>query len=250
MNEMSLWKRMGGWLRRSQAPKGDTETVRLDAEGLLISPTPNGENEPDSSSILPRAGKKENQLAAMEEGFNRLINVLDAINDNVVQHRQQGTGFKESLGELSATVQRIPEALEKQEKLATELNEQLRNQANRQQQLAEMIGTLPELTQAQVDRLGEINEQLKSSTEADANIAESFKRFDQSTQGMLQNTAEQTTTLKEMTTTAQQSSELLTQMLTKQSRRFTILIIVIVVGALGLAAALIYLLSKANPGGS
>ena len=35
MTKISVWKRVGGWLRRSQETPSQAEVVRLDADGML-----------------------------------------------------------------------------------------------------------------------------------------------------------------------------------------------------------------------
>ena len=81
MADISVWKRVGGWLRRSQSAPGGSEATPLDAEGLLISPSLEEVHapEPERTAALVRPSKKEDQLTAMEEGFGRLVDVLEAI---------------------------------------------------------------------------------------------------------------------------------------------------------------------------
>ena len=248
MAKMSLWKRVGGWLRRSQSSAGDGEVAPLDAEGLMISPpledAPEGEPvpAPERSPLPARLTKKENQVAAMEERFGRLVDVLESINENVSQHRRHSEEFKGHLADLSDTVRAVPDAVARQEEAAKQLNEELRSQALRQQQLVEMLQNLPELNEAQVEKLEDIRRQLSVAAEGDAQLTQSLLRFDEAADGMLQNSNNQTSAVQEMAAAAQNNAQQLQTMLARQSRRLMLLVIILLLIVAGAAGMVIWLL--------
>lgn len=240
MSDMSLWKRVGGWLRRSQSSTGGSDAAQLDAEGLMMSPTLEEAVEPERNSVLVRPGAKQGQLAAMEEGFSRLVEVLDAINENVTQHRRHSEEFKGYLADLSDTIRAIPDAAARQEEAAKQLNEELRSQAMRQQQLLEMMQTLPDLSESQVEKLEDIRRQLGSAAEQDARLAQSLIQFDQASQAMLQNTDSQTNAVKEMAATAQTNAQQLHSLLSRQGRRMMLVVIILLLIILAMGGLIIW----------
>ena len=244
MTDISLWKRVGGWLRRSQSSPEGSEVTPLDAEGMLISPSLEEVRAPESerTSALVRPSKKEDQLTAMEEGFGRLVDVLEAINDNVSENRRHSEEFKGYLAELSDSVRAMPDSAARQEEAAKQLNEELRSQAVRQQQLVEMMQNLPDLNEAQVEKLEDIRQQLSAAAEGDARLAESLHRFDEAAQGMLQNSDSQTSAVKDMASGAQKNAQQLQIVLAKQNRRLMWLVMLLLIIVLGAVAGLVWLL--------
>ncbi|MBN2376798.1 MAG: hypothetical protein JXD22_10370 [Sedimentisphaerales bacterium] len=231
MEKIPLWKRVGSWLGRSQEPMGEGQMVNLDAEGLLVDAEVK-EKESSGPNLMVR-GKKDQQLAALEDGFGRLVEVLESINDNVTQQREQAT-------ELKSNMERIGEALlshsenSQDKKAISELTSELRSQAVRQQKVAEVVGSLPELTQAQMNKLSEIARQLEASGETEVQMVESFNRFDNSVQGMVNNSNTQTATLREMSVKTEGSQARLQEVVAKQNR--LLLWAILILSVLSLAA--------------
>ena len=213
--------------------------VNLDAEGLLVDAEGTEKESSGPNLALRPGGKKDQQLAALEEGFGRLVEVLESINDNVTQQREQAT-------ELKTNMERIGEVLVSQsedgqgQKAIVELTDELRSQAVRQQKVAETVQSLPELTQAQMNKLSEIARQLEASGETEVQMVESFNRFDNSVQGMVNNSNTQTAALREMGMKTEQSQERLQEIVAKQNRRLLWAIVVLAVLSLAAVGAAIF----------
>jgi len=246
MEKISIWKRMGGWFRRSRIPGGKSEVVHLDAESALASAGADQGKANDSSSLYVHTNKKEKQLVAMEEGFNRLVQVLESIDDNVSQQREQGSQVNERLAALAELSRLLPESVESQSKMVQGLREEIQNQGLRHQQLADTVKTLPELTQSQVDKLGEINRHMESSIETEAQMLESFNRFDHSVQGMANHTKAQAMSLANIGEMMERNEQRLQEMVRRQNRRFSWLVGIIMVGSLAAIAAVVMLVLYIN----
>jgi hypothetical protein len=100
MSKESIWKRMGGWFRRSQQSDSPEDVIHHDAEGILVAPDL-GKNERTIGSLLtPRKAKEQLRASAMEQGFSQLIGVLESLNDNVVNQQQYIARVQENLKDL------------------------------------------------------------------------------------------------------------------------------------------------------
>lgn len=225
MEKASIWKRVGSWLRRNPEPVGTGPMERVDAEGVLVEGQEEeraseadgavlGENEGNS---LTTRSRRDPQLAALEDGFGRLVDVLEAINENVVGQREETGQLQEKMGQLLA---KLPDAKE-QQAAWQELSGELRSQGQRQHRMAEQVSRLPEMTQQQVGKLGEIAEQLETAGQTQGRMLESFRRFDNSMEGVTNAAGVQTATLREMQTTAQRGQDQLADLLHRQNRRLT-----------------------------
>lgn len=236
MEKVSLWKRVGGWLHGSHESVDSAKVVRLDAEGLLVEPLAEAEKD-NNSALAARSGRKDQQLTAMEDGFGRLVEVLESINDNVVRQREQGGRLGDRLDVLARIV---PETLQSQQALMHELDEHIRGQSLGNQQLSEGVMALGELGRSQATRLGEISHQLAASGETDIKLVESFNRMDGSIKGMSDNAGAQSVSLTNIARLLEQNDARLERILSRQTRRFTWLVTTALV--VGLAAAVMAVL--------
>jgi len=247
MEKQSIWKRMGDWLRRSNTSRDSLEVVHHDAEGLVV-PPPESANDDSSAALSPRHPKKELQLAALEESFNRLVDVLESLNQNVSQQTLHNKDLVEHLAQTGQTMQALPEHVETQGRSIQKLAQEIKDHTVRNQQVVEIVKTLPDLNRQQVDRLGDINRQMETSVENESRMVESFTHFDSAVQGMLSNTKAQTLSLANMGEMLEKNEQQVQNLIKHQSRRFTWLLVIIVVvflAALGTLTAL--MLMSQNP---
>ena len=240
MEKASIWKRVGSWLRRNPEPMGTGPMERVDAEGILVEGQ-EGERAseaggailgPNEGNSLTARARRDPQLAALEDGFGRLVDVLEAINENVVGQREETGQLREQLGQLLA---KVPDGKE-QQAVWQELSSELRSQGQRQHRMAEQVSRLPELTQEQVGKLGEITEQLETAGQTQGRMLESFRRFDSSMEGVANAAGVQTATLREMQTAAVRGQDQVADLLRRQNRRLTWYFVGVVVLALAVLA--------------
>ena len=243
MVKNSLWKRTVEWFRGPQQPVGKANIVNLNAEGLLIEPENSAQDEQDSA-LAPRLGRKDQQLVTMEDGFGRLVDVLESINDNVVRQGEQNVKMNSRLEELARS---LPELAREQKGIILNISKQLHNQTLTNSQLAELLKDMPDLQQGQVNRLGEIKEQVEISAETAVRMAESFNRFDGSLQGVANQSKAQTVSLANIGNLLEQKELNLQKTLAKQNRRFAWLVGLAVLIILAAIAVLILLIFNDLP---
>jgi|GEM_PF-1046247 len=249
MSKVSVWKRVGGWLRRSHEPLREGTVEHVDAEGMLVDPDRDEENG-QATALANRPIRKDRQMQAMEEGFGRLVDVLESINDNVVLQRQQNTEMKEQLQVLTESMRALPAG--EDDGPIKELTEELRGHAVRQQEVADVVSRLPDLTQMQVERLAEITRQLETSADADMRMAEGFSKLDAAVQDVSGYSSEQADALRQLGSASQDSNRRLMDMLSRQSRRMmwvVVVTVVVCVVAIGAAVAALVLTGAFGGGG-
>lgn len=236
MSKPSIWKRFGDWLSRRPGPEVDVAQANLDDDGLLVEPSLD-ETETNANSVAPgnalTRNSKKNQLAAMEENFNRLVDVLESINDSVKQQREVSEELRETFGSLSGAMKNMPETLETQKNLTREVSEHMRNQVVHYQRVTEVLSNLPDINQDQLDKLDDITQQLQNSAQADTRIADSLKQVDNNIDQMTQTSQQQLVSMQQMNEMLAQSQKKTQEMLAKQNRRFgwALVIVVLVVVA-------------------
>lgn len=230
MGKIPLWQRVGGWLRRSHdKTHPHPDTMDLDSEGMLID-GPADQLHPANNALAPN--HKDRQMAAMEEGFSRLVTVLESINDNAVQQRRQGA-------EIRDLALSLPKALENQQQMVKELTEHMGRQSVWNQQLADAVGALPELTQQQLEKLGEITTELQASGQTGRQMTESFGSLDQSMTRISQDNQSQAASLTEVTQLLAQNDRRLDALLGQQKKRTRWLLAAVLILGIAALAALI-----------
>lgn len=242
MTKISLWKRVGGWLRRSPEPirQGQGKVIRVDADGMLVDPESSKKTE--ESTALSKSPKNDKQLTSLEEGFGRLVDVLESLNDNVVQQRRQSAEMTRHMEELNLSLRALPESSENQAAMK-DLTEEMRNQSLRQQQLTESIKPLPDLSQTQIEKLSDIARQLEAAGETDIQLVESFHRTQQYMQGMETHATAQTSALRDLGAASAHHNQQLQEMLTRQNRKliwcFAVLTTLLVVAIAAISVLLL-----------
>jgi len=221
MQHTSIWKRVGGWLRRSHKPQGGSQVVNLDAEGLLINSQDHDESDSDTSSALFTRQSKKDQLAAVEDGFNRLVDVLESINDNVSQQRKENSQLNDKLAGAVDSLQVLPDSFDNQKEVFKNITQEIKNQTFSQQQLAELLSSLPDNTQTQTEKLEEITRNLQNSHETQLQQVEVFNRFDGSVKNISQSSQAQASSVANIGQMLQQSQQQLQDTFQHQNRRFT-----------------------------
>ncbi len=213
MSKESIWKRFGGWISRSHQPAEGTDVMRLDAEGRLVGDDTAGLAETEAPLTARQATQQ--QLEAIEEGFNKLVDVLGNVNESVAGQRQQSLTLQESLRDLPDIMRHFPHAVKAQGEIVEKLTEELRDQNVQYEQLREAIKVLPTWTEHQVEKLTEINEQLAATGQTESQ--------------MLENLQAQSHSVANMGTHLQKHNEQVQEALTRQQRQFTRLFVAAIV---------------------
>ncbi len=239
MAKVSIWKRMGGWLRGSSEPMQAEQS--LDADGLLVTPSENHLEDPtpqaaDTTSLFHRRGKPD-QIAAMEDGFNRLVEVLESINDHVLQQQETSSSVRTHLEKLPLLLEGFSQTINSQRQLLNTMTEELQqgNRLGRQQ--TELLKQLPDAAREQLTRLDQMQEHLENSTRAAREVAENVGRQRQTAESIAAQSQVQTQALRDINELIRHDDERLETLLSRHTRRLTWLSIA--AGLVALIAAVI-----------
>jgi len=137
--KISIWRRVGDWLRRSQHPIPTDEVEYPNAENLPIGPEIESVLPEENSSFFSRAYKKEQQLAALEQGFSRLVQVLESINNNMDLQQKKTMENSQALNRLHDMLHSLPESSREHLNISHSIHDELRRQTLINQQLKESM---------------------------------------------------------------------------------------------------------------
>ena len=244
MSKISIWKRVGGWLSRSQQPVQTQAPAELDSEGLLVVPDNDAAPEEANSTLFSRPSKKEQQITAMEEGFNRLVDVMETINETIIQQREHNAEIKRYLEGLPNLTRVLPGTLQKNNEQLEILADEFRLQTQASREMIDAVRPLSDLNQNQVTKLTDIAGKLEVSSEVEMKISESIGSVDTNMGSMLDHSKNQTSTLLNLSDAMQQSNQNLQSILVKQNKRFTwMLVIILIVSVVAIITAALTMLS-------
>jgi DNA repair exonuclease SbcCD ATPase subunit len=236
------------WLRnRRFEPAGRCEPV-LDHDGLLMIKLDEGEDYPENRGAgAPQGSAVVKTIAAVErrepmeklqEGFNRLIDQLQQINEHLNEQLAQHHELMGRVKELPQLLESLPSAVENQKVLTTQLLEQLHRTAAKDQQFLETVGRIPAETARQTDTLNLINGQLAAAAESDVQLAESFVKFRDTLDRLNRNTLSNTEGILQMSKTFAASDRYLKYVVSKLNKRYAW----VLAGALSVCLAVVSVL--------
>jgi soluble cytochrome b562 len=257
MTLKDIWLRArsktSSWLRAHRPSTSADYQPQLDNEGLIEQDdesakslveeeqTPNDQVE--VKAIQPAS--KTESLEKLQEGFNRLIEQLEGINEHLNRQITQNEDLMSRMDKLPKMLEGFPAIVENQRQLTERLFEQLKAAAVKDQQFIDAVEKIPAEAARQSDCLADINHQLAAAADTDVQMAEGFNKFNETLDKLNQNTVGQTDSILQMSKTFATSDRYLKYLWTRQNKRFVwifiIAISVCVLAILILAGVIIYL---------
>lgn len=277
MKLRELWLRTNNWLQSHRRPAVRKSERPLDKEGLITEDVEGvsgsadevaGEQEElrvagegergrraeesagydEEKAVVVASGaetEKGEPIERLQRGFSRLIEGLENINDNLNVQVSQHKELIEHLDKMPELVKSFPMIVENQEKIRTQLSEQLSAMLSRNEQFVATIGEIPTETAKQTEMLDEIKERLVTASEIDGKMSEGFGRFNETLDKLDRNTAGQTDSIMQMSKTFATSDRYLKYIMSRQNKRFMWLFVislgVCVIAILTLTGIIIYL---------
>jgi methyl-accepting chemotaxis protein len=224
-----IWSQTNSWLRAHKIYWFADHRPEIDEEGLIseevnsVEPSETGSPsvEPGGNHIVVKAVPPAAEtLEKLQEGFDKLINQLQGINDHLNRQAEQHEALMGRIKQLPELIESVPAMVENQKKITEQLLEQLRSAAAKNEQFIDAVEKIPAETNKQTDALVDIDHQLAAAADIDVQMAENFNNFNQSLDKLNQSTLSQTDGILQMSKTFAASDRYLKYIISKQSKRF------------------------------
>jgi chromosome segregation ATPase len=218
------------WLRSHRyAPAGRCEPA-LDGDGLLtmtLDPKDAFDDrtsacmagEPMRVSTVTSLDRRE-PMEKLQEGFNRLIDQLQRINEHLNEQVDQHQELMGRVKHLPQVLESLPSAVENQKRLTGQLLEQLRSTAVKDQQFLEVVERIPAETARQTEALVSIDHQLAAAADTDVQMAQSFLKFKDTLDRLNANTVSNTEGILQMSKTFATSDRYLKYVVNRLNKRY------------------------------
>jgi uncharacterized protein YdcH (DUF465 family) len=234
-----IWAQTNSWLRAHKIYWFADHRPEIDDEGLIseevnsVEPADTGSPpvEPGGNHIVIKAVPPADKQSAMgrpaaesleklQEGFDKLINQLQGINEHLNRQAEQHEALMGRIKQLPELIESVPAMVENQKKVTEQLLEQLRSAAAKNEQFIDAVEKIPAETNKQTDALVDIDHQLAAAADIDVQMAENFNNFNQTLDKLNQSTISQTDGILQMSKTFATSDRYLKYIISKQSKRF------------------------------
>lgn len=246
----SWWTRFVDGLRGKPGAVRPADLPEVGEDGLLSEPvdfpTGEGDGAPDRAATgLSRWSKRDQTLAKLQEGYERVTQVVEAVQQHLSEQGQRTERIATALENLSRNLTDVPAAARQQIETLQAIAGHLETTNTRSQQLNETMAEIPRAARVQGEALSGIKRQLDMAGEQNLLTSQTMEKLGTAIHSLGEFNNAQTQVLRDMSVSTVHQNELLTRMIAKQSRRFLILFIVTVILATGaVAAAVVAMLGR------
>jgi hypothetical protein len=252
MTIKDIWTKTGHWLKAHNMATVHSQPD-VDDEGLIAQSADSVEaaiedSDAEASQAIVKPAQpidKSQSLEKLQEGFNTLIDKLQAINEHLSRQLSLNEDLMSRIEQLPQLLEGFPAIVENQKQITEQLLEQLKSSAAKDQRFIDAVEKIPTETAKQTDALVNIDHQLAAAADTDVQMAERFNKFNETLDKLNQSTLGQTDGILQMSKTFATSDRYLKYIVSKQNKRFTWIFIaavsVCVAVILILASIIIYL---------
>ena len=223
--------RTNTWLRGHKLTKIVPFRPQVDDEGLIgqeVKPAESGGDVSrpvgtQSDKVLVKTvqpTEKQQSLEKLQDGFDKLIEQLQGINQHLNQQVGQNEELMSRIEQLPKLLESFPDLVQNQKLITDGLVEQIKKAVAKDQQFVDTVERIPMETAKQTDALVEIDRQLAAAASTDVQMVESFNKFNEALDKLNERTVSQTDGIMQMSRTFATSDRYLKYILSKQNRRF------------------------------
>jgi chromosome segregation ATPase len=216
MSEGNLFQRMGNWWRARGSRPADSSTA--------VAPPPSEVDEDNQAVPVVRRGWLSRKPSANE----RLVGLVNQIQEHLVHQDHRAEQMADSLTRLAHTLSELPSAMRQQADTLAGIAEQIEAGNRNTQVLSESLRDVPRLAAQQNETMSAINRQMEQANNLDSEITLSLQSFGQAVSGLSQSTQAQVSTLSRLSDQADQREGRLAELVTQQSKRLTVLFIIMI----------------------
>lgn len=227
MENRKFWSKIKKWMSSEPEPEHQQSGPHLDDDGLMAKDVEDAasaslsgaKGEASAGNIQSSAGQLE-RFEKIQISLNRFIDKMQTMNNNLEQQLKQHRELTEKLDAMPELVKNFPSMVENQEKIRTQLAEQIADMQSRNEQFVEAVEKIPAEMGRQTDLLEEINEQLSIKADAEDNMASGFRKFNEILARLNQNTLNHTDSIMQMSKTFSTSEKFLKYVISRQNKQF------------------------------
>jgi hypothetical protein len=229
----NIWDETTNWLRNHKLVRPLHTQPELDEEGLIHENTEQTSQTGQSQSnevivkAVPQSDKQTGlgrvpaeTLEKMQEGFDKLIERLQGINEHLDKQATQHEELMNRIQQFPKLLESFPAIVENQKAITEQLIEQLKSSSLKNDQFIDAVEQIPAQTAKQTDALINIDHQLAAAADIDVQMSQSVNNFNRSLEKLNESTIKHTEGIEQMSKTFSASDRYLKYIISKQNQRF------------------------------
>lgn len=238
-----FWQRLSGWLQpwKRHSDELTEQIIRQGDEAI-------GASRSAGPGELSWPRRRTSQLGRLEEGFDKLVNLVDVIDQHIQKQAERSEQLVSQTRRVADSVAQAHGLQKQRTEAVEEMANQYRTQTRQMQQVAEAVEALPRAIKQQGDQLGQIRDQLEAQLEAELSAAQGIQKLAGTTDVIRSLADEQRRHVQQLQEASQAAAIQLADALDRQGRRFGWLLgvsfAIAVIAAAGAAVAVVLVLSR------
>lgn len=244
MDSRTVWTRLSNWFKPYSLdedrpylatidPQYDYDNGPLNGNG-----TPAGVKKPAASSRFGPWKKRDEIIGQMQLGYDKLLDLVDAIREQLDSQQQRSDKMTESVLDLAQGMSALPDAARNQTDRLAGLTGQLETSNRHIHSICEIMRDWPQTTLAQKQAMESIARQLESSTQATDRLTRGLESVSQTVKMLTEASSQQVETLQMIQASSRRQEHRLAHSLNTQARRFTALLALMLVFVLASSVAI------------
>lgn len=248
-----FWIRVGHWFKPTSANQPDVDPI-IESEltstlGMESASTETIVAESPSDIVgtvsRSRLGRSLSAAERIEQEYNRVVGLVESIQDHLGQNSERSELMVRSLDRLADSLENLPESSRKQIEILESLHQEVAADAQRAVNMEQAISQLPQLADAQRETMVTISRRLEDSRETDEKLTSTLDSVEQSVTQMGEATIASAKTITMMRMEEASRQDRIAKLLEQQTERITLMATVAIV--LAVAAVILGLVSLFQP---
>jgi chromosome segregation ATPase len=234
MDKTGLLSRIGTWFRRLRRSGKGVGTAPDLVESPPVRPTraEHAEDDPSVEAVgtaVVRRSRRDYSLSRLQEGYDRVLEMMDAMHKHMQVQEDRTEQIASGMSQLSRSLADLPGVSQQQVQLLSGIAAQLETSTVRTQQLADAVGELPRVVRGQTEALKAVGHELEMASESDAHLATSLQSFERAVGHLGESAEHQAAAMRDLRTAHDDQQKRLGEIIEQQTRRFTIMLIIVAV---------------------
>jgi chromosome segregation ATPase len=242
----TFWSRFAALFKKTPANNGEkSELPAIGDDGLLAEPAeypdPAGADAEAGSertvNPLMRWSRREQTLVRLQEGYERLSQVIEEIQKHLAQQGERSDRICNALETLARSLGDMPGLARQHAQSLEAIAGNIEAGNARMGQLAESVGELPKVSRAQTDAITGIKRQLEVAGEQNLVTFQTMEKLSSAISTLGEVNTTQLEALHQMNRKSDDQTDQLRKLIARQNKRFVMLFVVTIILALGAIAA-------------
>jgi hypothetical protein len=228
MERAGFWTRMANWFRGSGLGPANG-LPGLGRDGFLqgVDPDPEAAAHPLApASRLSKQQLREQALERLQDGHLRVVALIESLHKHMENQDRRGASIAGALEQMAGHTAALSDTSRLQTETLGAIATQLQNGNERTQRWEQAFAQFPALAEAQRATLATLSDQLAAGVRADERVGESLQTVRGALDALHRSTSTSTDVLKSVQESAARNQELIGELIQKQRKWLTRLVVV------------------------